>query len=321
MKKVKKKSGLQIPQANIGIGYKVFKNDWRCKDFQYKVGEVFEHSGPLTVCNSGFHFCESLIDCFNYYDWNPENKVAVVHFDKTKTIKENGGDKSCTSLIFISHEIKWEEVMVMCNHGDRNTGHRNTGDSNTGHWNTGHSNTGHSNTGDRNTGDRNTGHSNTGHWNTGHRNTGDRNTGHRNTGHRNTGDRNTGHSNTGDSNTGHWNTGDRNTGFMNTDEPKMRIFNVQTELTFNECSCFRWFSVLMAVNPVTVRYWNEMNEKEQADNPKAKVTGYLVESTTMKEAYAKWWNGLKAADKKEMESIPNFNKTLFKELTGIEYDP
>jgi len=281
MKKVKKKSGLQIPQANIGIGYKVFKNDWRCKDFQYKVGEVFEHSGPLTVCNSGFHFCESLIDCFNYYDWNPENKVAVVHFDKTKTIKENGGDKSCTSLIFISHEIKWEEVMVMCNHGDRNTGHRNTGDSNTGHWNTGH----------------------------------------RNTGDRNTGDRNTGHSNTGDSNTGHWNTGDRNTGFMNTDEPKMRIFNVQTELTFNECSCFRWFSVLMAVNPVTVRYWNEMNEKEQADNPKAKVTGYLVESTTMKEAYAKWWNGLKAADKKEMESIPNFNKTLFKELTGIEYDP
>jgi len=141
------------------------------------------------------------------------------------------------------------------------------------------------------------------------------------TGDSNTGDRNTGHSNTGDSNTGHWNTGDRNTGFMNTDEPKMRIFNVQTELTFNECSCFRWFSVLMAVNPVTVRYWNEMNEKEQADNPKAKVTGYLVESTTMKEAYAKWWNGLKAADKKEMESIPNFNKTLFKELTGIEYDP
>lgn len=196
--KVKKNTGLQIPQANIGIGYKVFKGDWKCRDFQYKVGEVFEHSGNLSVCNSGFHFCENLIDCFNYYHWDPENKVAVVHFDKTKTIKENGGDKSCTSLLYVSHEIKWEEVMVRCNHGHSNTGHRNTG-----HWNTGHSNT------------------------------------------------------------GHWNTGDRNTGFLNTDEPKMRIFNVQTELTFNECSRFRWFSVLMNVNPVTVRCWNNLSTKEQ----------------------------------------------------------
>lgn len=39
----------------------------------------------------------------------------------------------------------------------------------------------------------------------------------------------------------------------------------------------------------------------------------------MKEAYAKWWGELPAADKKEMENIPNFDAALFKELTGIDY--
>ncbi len=154
MKNVKKK--------NIGIGYKVFNYDWKCRDFQYQIGHEYFHEGEIKMCSSGFHFCPTLIDCFNYYEWNPENKVAIVHYDKTKTIGPEGSNKYVTSHIRIEKEIEWNDIMRMCNMGIYNTGHHNTGDGNTGHWNTGH----------WNTGDGNTGHHNTGHWNTGDWNTG-----------------------------------------------------------------------------------------------------------------------------------------------------
>jgi hypothetical protein len=110
-----------ILEENKGIGYKVFNPDWTCRGFQYELGKTYTHDGNLNMCSSGFHFCEKLIDCFNYYDWNPKNKVAVVYFDKTQTIKENNGDKSCTKVLYISHELTWEEVMVACNIGIANT--------------------------------------------------------------------------------------------------------------------------------------------------------------------------------------------------------
>ena len=59
-------------------GYKVFEPDWTCREFQYEIGETYEHEGEIELCNAGFHFCERLIDCFSYYEFNPKNKVAEV---------------------------------------------------------------------------------------------------------------------------------------------------------------------------------------------------------------------------------------------------
>ncbi len=209
-------------------GFKVFKPDWSCRDKVYTCPGKFEEEGKLEVCGHGMHFCEKAADCFNYYGFDSNNKVAeVIAYGEVRT----DGDKSCTDKLEIVREIPWQELLTIVNIGKdctglRNTGNRNTGNRNTGNWNTGDRNTGDRNTGDRNTGDRNTGNwntgdrntgnCNTGNCNTGNWNTGDWNTGNCNTGNCNTGDRNTGDRNTGDRNTGNWNTGDRNTGNCNT---------------------------------------------------------------------------------------------------------
>ena len=198
-------------------GYKVFRHDWTCSPNgntkQYACPGKFEEEGQLDVCGHGMHFCQTAADCFNYYSFSSDNKVAeVIAYGNVLT----EGDKSCTNKLEIVREIPWNEVLQIVNIGKDCTGNRNTGDWNTGDWNTGNWNTGNRNTGNWNTGDRNTGNRNTGNWNTGNRNTGSWNTGDRNTGDLNTGDRNTGDLNTGNRNTGNRNTGDLNTGDRNT---------------------------------------------------------------------------------------------------------
>ena len=134
-------------------GYKVFNPDWTCRGFQYEVGKIFEEDVKPRCCDRGFHFCEKAADCFSYYSFNSENKVAeVVALGEVDT----DGKKSCTNKIQIVREIPWQELLTIvntgkdctgfCNTGNRNTGNRNTGDWNTGDWNKSSFNTGCFNT-------------------------------------------------------------------------------------------------------------------------------------------------------------------------------
>ena len=154
-------------------GFKVFRPDWTCSPNgstkQYTCPGKFEEEGELEVCGHGMHFCQTAADCFNYYDFNSDNKVAeVIAYGEVLT----DGNKSCTDKLEIVREIAWDEVLHIVNIGKNCTGNRNTGDCNTGNWNTGDRNTGNCNTGNWNTGDRNTGDCNTGDWNKSSYNTG-----------------------------------------------------------------------------------------------------------------------------------------------------
>ena len=124
-------------------GYKVFNPDWTCRGFQYEVGKTFEHDGNIELCGSGFHFCQKASDCFNYYDFNSNNKVAEI---EALDLVETEGNKSVTNKIHIVREIPWQELLTIVNTGKDCTGLENTGD-----WNTGDCNTGNRNTGDCNT--------------------------------------------------------------------------------------------------------------------------------------------------------------------------
>ena len=187
-------------------GYKVFQPDWTCRDFQYEVGKTYHHEGSIGLCSSGFHFCERLVDCFNYYSFNPENKVAeIVATDEV--IK--GDDKSVTNNIEIVRELSWNDVLNLVNTGKGNTGFCNSGNRNSGNWNSGNCNSGNRNSGDWNSGNRNSGNRNSGNWNSGNRNSGNWNSGNRNS--------------------GMFNACNHANGLFNTKSPKISIFNKQTK--------------------------------------------------------------------------------------------
>ena len=130
-----------------------FRPDWTCDPTgynpkQYTCPGKFEEEGELDVCGHGMHFCQTAADCFNYYSFNSENKVAeVIAYGEVRT----DGDKSCTDKLEIVREIPWDEVLRIVNIGKNctgrcNTGNRNTGDCNTGDWNKSSFNTGCFNT-------------------------------------------------------------------------------------------------------------------------------------------------------------------------------
>ena len=138
---------------NVVHGFKVFRPDWTCDPTgynpkQYTCPGKFEEEGELDVCGHGMHFCQTAADCFNYYSFNSENKVAeVIAYGEVRT----EGDKSCTDKLEIVREIPWDEVLRIVNLGKNctgrcNTGNRNTGDCNTGDWNKSSFNTGCFNT-------------------------------------------------------------------------------------------------------------------------------------------------------------------------------
>lgn len=118
-------------------GYKVFNPDWACRGFQYEVGKTFKHDGNIEMRGAGFHFCQKISDCFNYYEFNSNNKVAEV---EAIGRVETRNDKSVTDEITILRELTWYEVLDLANTdkgctGNRNSGNRNSGDWNSGDWN------------------------------------------------------------------------------------------------------------------------------------------------------------------------------------------
>lgn len=69
----------------------------------------------------------SLPDCFNYYEFNSNNKVAEV---EAIGCTETRDDKSVTDEITIIKELTWHEVLDLANTGKDCTGNRNSGDCN-----------------------------------------------------------------------------------------------------------------------------------------------------------------------------------------------
>ena len=116
--------------------YKVFNENWKCKGFQYEVGKTYTHKGEVSICESGFHACLKLIDCFGYYKFDSSNKVAEVDIiGKYQTHDEDS--KIVCGEIKIMKELSWNEVLNLVNTGKDNTGNRNSGDSNSGNYHNG----------------------------------------------------------------------------------------------------------------------------------------------------------------------------------------
>jgi len=292
-------------------GYKVFGSDWKCLGFQYEVGKTYRHDGEIGLCDAGFHFCESLADCFNYYSFDPQNKVAEIY--ASGKIKK-GNDKSVTETLKIVKELGWHEVLILVNSGKHNTGYRNSGDSNSGYRNSGDSNSGDSNSGDSNSGHRNSGVWNSGVWNSGHRNSGDWNSGYRNSGDSNSGD-----SNSGDSNSGHWNKTNNETGFFNSEQSEyINVFNkkcLRSEWEDASKPSFIYFDLTIWID------FDNMSDNEKKNYPNTETCGggYL-KSLEYKEAWRLAYGKATSEDIELLKALPNFDAKVFEEISGIKID-
>ena len=317
-----------MSETGVVKGFKVFNPDWTCnpngKPFQYAVGGTYEEDVKPMVCDRGFHFCEKAADCFNYYQFNPENKVAeVLALGEVDT----DGTKSCTNKIQIVREIPWAELLEIVNTGKGctglcNSGDCNSGDCNSGDWNSGNRNSGNRNSGDCNSGDCNSGDCNSGDCNSGNRNSGDCNSGNRNSGNRNSGNRNSGDCNSGDCNSGDWNKCNFSNGCFNTVSPKIYLFNKPSEWTYGDWlnSEARYLLNQILGDVLEYIYLSDMTDEEKAAHPEAETTGGYLKILDNSECAVIWWRGLSDRQKAVITAIPNFDKEIFKQITGIDVD-
>lgn len=292
-------------------GYKVFNPDWTCRGFQYEVGKIFEENVTPKCCEAGFHFCTKAIDCFCYYSFDPNNKVAEV-LALGDVDSQSTNTKCSTNKIGIIREISWQELLDIVNIGKSCTGFGNTGNFNTGDFNTGN----------RNTGNWNTGNFNTGDWNTGNRNVGNRNTGDFNTGNCNTGHFNTGNRNVGNKNTGDWNVTNASSGCFCTRVQDILIFDKPSNWTIEYWwnSDARYLLNDIPKNVVEWIYEFDMTDEEKEKNPTYKTTGGYLKVFDESESAQIWWDGLSNKNKEIIKSIPNFDAEKFEKCTGIKVD-
>lgn len=262
--------------SEIGVvkGFKVFNPDWTCKDKQYGCPGRFEEDITPSICNKGMHFCKRASDCFSYYSFDPNNKVAeVIAYGEVS----EEGDKCATNKLEVVREIPWSELLDLVNTGKGCTGLRNSGNHNSGN---------------RNSGDHNSGYRNSGDWNSGNHNS------------------------------GNWNKCSFSNGCFNTTSPKIYLFNKPSSWTYcdwlnSEACCL---IERMSDNVVQwVPYFN-MTDEEKAEHPEAETTDGYLKKLDNSECTVLWWCELSDRQKAIITAIPNFDKAIFKEITGIDVD-
>ena len=273
-----------MSKTEVVKGYKVFNSDWTCKNKQYGCPGRFEEDVTPSVCNEGMHFCKRASDCFNYYSFDPNNKVAeVIAYGEVS----EEGDKCATNKLEVVREIPWSELLGLVN----------TGKGCTGLCNSGNRNSGDCNSGNRNSGDWNSGDCNSGDWNSGDWNS-------------------------GDCNSGDWNKCSFSNGCFNTTSPKIYLFNKPSSWTYRDWLNSEACCLIERISDNVVQWvqYSDMTDEEKAEHPKAETTDGYLKKLDNSECTVLWWCELSDRQKAIITAIPNFDKAIFKEITGIDVD-
>jgi hypothetical protein len=275
----------RVYQVNI----KGFDKDLKCRGFQFKVGKEYKTGKQnLELCtDSVFHYCESIQQVHSFYDVRENNRYCEIKV-LGDVVKDE--EKCGTNHIKIVREIVGDELNTLIGKINGNTGIFNTGKKNPGDWNSG----------DCNSGDWNSGDWNSGNWNSGDYNSGHYNSGHYNSGHCNSGNWNSGNRNSGNYNSGDWNSCNYSAGLFCNKDPQLVIFNQPSGMTFKEFQNSKYFNAL----------YSESLELTYFEDDQLKTRDY-------KEACKIWWNRLTEENKEIIQSLPNFDKEIFFDITGI----
>ena len=238
-----------MSETRVVKGFKVFNPNWTCKDKQYGCPGRFEEDVTPSICNKGMHFCKRASDCFNYYSFDPNNKVAeVIAYGEVS----EEGDKCATNKLEVVREIPWAELLEIVNTGKGCTGFCNSGDCNSGDWNK----------------------------------------------------------------------CSFSNGCFNTVSPKIYLFNKPSEWTYEDWlnSKARYLLNQIPGDVLEYIYLSDMTDEEKAAHPEAETTGGYLKILDNSECAVIWWCGLSDRQKAVITAIPNFDKEIFKQITGIDVD-
>ena len=91
------------------VGIKGFDADFKCRGFQFEVGQTYEHTGPVTVCESGFHAVSGHpFEVFRYY---PPAGSRFAEVRQSGKIDRNDDDsKVASERITIDVELHLHEI-------------------------------------------------------------------------------------------------------------------------------------------------------------------------------------------------------------------
>ena len=100
------------------------------------------------------------------------------------------------------------------------------------------------------------------------------------------------------------------------------MFNKPSDIT-----CWDWVNSdarrLLNQIPKDVVEWiwsDDMTNEEKAAHPEHKTTGGYLKVLDKSECSQIWWDELNNSQKKIIKSMPNFNESIFEEITGIKVD-
>jgi len=100
------------------FGYKAFykanNGEWFCRAKKYEVGKTCEENVFPIMCIQGMHFCNTLINVFDYYPMDADTKVARVKATG-RVVTDNDHVKFCTDRLVILEEIPWEKAAHILN--------------------------------------------------------------------------------------------------------------------------------------------------------------------------------------------------------------
>jgi hypothetical protein len=94
---------VSVDSAPVITAFKGFDADWKCRGFQFAVGQSYEHKGAVKACDSGFHACAYPLDVLSYYP-AAGSRFAVVE-QSGKIAKHEGDSKVASSSITVKAEI------------------------------------------------------------------------------------------------------------------------------------------------------------------------------------------------------------------------
>ena len=235
----------------------------------------------LEMCSKGYHITKYWNQWTNVF--NENSRIYEVEFKGKQSIIEHFGveEKVVCKTIRLLKDVTAElsPAFLLSD----NSGNRNSGNGNSGNGNSGDRNSGNCNSGDFNSGYRNSGNYNSGYRNSGNGNSGNGNSGYFNCGNYNSGDYNSGNCNSGNFNSGKWNKGNYQTGYFCIGEPKVVIFNKETDVKRDDIH----FPIWIYVNSIDSQSWRKAFDEADIDDV----------AKTLK--------------------LPNFDYEIFEEITGI----